>query len=137
MKVLVATGRTQGSRADDLHWGVDGELVWIAEVCATDRRGAGKGCGCGRAFAGVVSHRAGTTAEVRDIPAMTMQEYEKALAVGLAEAGWPASLAPQMARDQARFAADWDEGVVLERNLDTFTERVVDGLSTDSAGYRT
>ncbi len=137
MKVLVATRRTQGSRADDFHWGIDGELVWISEVCATDRRGVGKGCGCGRAFAGLVSHRAGTTAEVRDIPEMTMPEYEKALAAGLADAGWPASWAPEMAREQARFAAGWDEGAVIERNLDTFTERLMDDLSTDVPGHRT
>ena len=123
MKVLVATSRTQGARSSDFHWGIDGELVWIAEPCDTDRRRLGKGCGCGRAFAGLASHRAGTTAEVRDLP-MSIGQYERALAEGLADAGWPASWAPEMARDQAEFASRWDDGAVIERDLDDFTERL-------------
>ena len=125
MKVLVATRRTQGARPGDFHWGIDGELVWISEPCATDRRRLGRGCGCGRSFAGLASHRAVTTAEVRDLPQMTIADYERTLAEGLADAGWPPSWAPEMARDQARLADGWDEGAVIERDLDTFTERLI------------
>lgn len=125
MKVLVATSRTQGARSGDFHWGIDGELVWISEPCTTDRRRIGNGCGCGRSFAGLASHRAMTTAEVRELPEMTLESYERALADGLADAGWPASWAPDMARELSRFADDWDAGTVLERDFDTFTERVV------------
>ena len=37
MKVLVATARTQGTRPDDYHRCIEGELVRIGEACATDR----------------------------------------------------------------------------------------------------
>ena len=30
-----------------------------------------------------------------------------------------------MARDQGRLADGWDEGAVIERDLDTFTERLI------------
>jgi hypothetical protein len=66
-----------------------------------------------------------TTAEVRDLPEMTLELYQRALADGLADAGWPASWAPEMGRELAAFAADWDAGTVLERDLDTFTERLI------------
>lgn len=38
MKLLVATERTQGDRDDDYTFCVPGELLWITDVCATDRR---------------------------------------------------------------------------------------------------
>jgi hypothetical protein len=37
MKVLVAAARTQGVRANDHNWCIEGELVRIGEVCARDR----------------------------------------------------------------------------------------------------
>jgi hypothetical protein len=37
MKILVATGRTQGSRVNDYNWCIEGELVRVGEVCARDR----------------------------------------------------------------------------------------------------
>jgi hypothetical protein len=137
MKVLVATSRTQGARPGDFHWGIDGELVWISEPCATDRRRLGRSCGCGRSFAGLASHRAMTTAEVREIPELTMADYVRALAEGLADAGWPSDWAPEMARDQARLADGWDEGAVIERDLDLFTERLIGGHPQISPTNRT
>ncbi len=66
-----------------------------------------------------------TTAEVREMPELTMADYVRALAEGLADAGWPSDWAPEMARDQARLADGWDEGAVIERDLDLFTERLI------------
>ena len=45
MKVLVATLRTQGAFSNDYSFCVPGELLWITEVCARDRRDPGQGCG--------------------------------------------------------------------------------------------
>jgi hypothetical protein len=73
MKVLVATRRTQGERPGDFSWTIDGELVHFpVVVCARDRRATKTGrrlggCGCGRAFSGMNSHRSGTTAEVAEL----------------------------------------------------------------------
>ncbi|WP_439331120.1 DUF7715 family protein [Modestobacter altitudinis] len=44
----------------------EGEFVFLEDVCRVDRQDPDGGCGCGRAFAGMNSHRA-TTAIVRDV----------------------------------------------------------------------
>jgi|SRR6476661_1935988 len=62
MKLLVATARTQGARINDYNWCIEGELVRIGEVCARDRAEPDGGCGCGRGFGGLNSHRATTSA---------------------------------------------------------------------------
>jgi hypothetical protein len=52
MKILVATGLTQGLEANDYHYCIEGELVWIQEPCERDKRNPDMPCGCGRGFAG-------------------------------------------------------------------------------------
>ena len=37
MKILVATGLTQGAEPNDYHFCVEGELVWIQEPCTSGR----------------------------------------------------------------------------------------------------
>ena len=48
MKILVATGLTQGAEPNDYHFCVEGELVWIQEPCTSGRDNPDGGCGCGR-----------------------------------------------------------------------------------------
>lgn len=67
MRLLTATRQEQGNRPGDFCFAIEGELVVIDEPCATDRADADGGCGCGRAFAGMSSLRATTTALVRDL----------------------------------------------------------------------
>ena len=67
MKFLVATNRTQGDMGNDYTYCVPGELLWITDVCGRDRRDPNQGCGCGRGFGGLSSHRATTTAKVADL----------------------------------------------------------------------
>jgi hypothetical protein len=122
MKVLVATSRTQGSRANDYRWAVDGELVWIQEPCDTDQKRKGD-CGCGRGFAGLAPHRATTTAEVRDLPELTLEEYILALRTGLADAGWPEDWAEEIAAAQTDLIKSWPAGSVVERDLERFSVR--------------
>ncbi len=74
MKVLTATVTTQGYRGNDFDYCVEGELVHIGMVCAKDRSDPDGGCGCGRAFAGLNSHRATTTAMIREID-FTRSDY--------------------------------------------------------------
>jgi len=68
MNILMATTKGQGTRETDYTFAVEGELVWVGSVCATDQRDPDGGCGCGRGFMGLSSHRATTSAEVRDLP---------------------------------------------------------------------
>ena len=37
MKILVATALTQGASADDYHYCIEGELVWLQEPCDRDK----------------------------------------------------------------------------------------------------
>src|SRR5689334_23417206 len=67
MRLLTATRERQGDRAGDFCHAIEGELVLLGFVCATDQADPEGGCGCGRAFSGMSSRRATTTAEVRDL----------------------------------------------------------------------
>jgi hypothetical protein len=117
MKVLVATNESQGARDDDFSGCVEGELVWIQEPCARDRSGSGD-CGCGRAFAGIASHRGTTTATIRDLPGLTLPEYIEALRASFVDQGWPGEWAPDAAVELLEFCGTWHTDVVLERQLD-------------------
>ncbi len=123
MKVLVATSRTQGARSDDFNWCVEGELVWVQEPCWRDKRRDPRSCGCGRAFAGLASHRSTTTAAVKELPWMTVDRYVDAMCESFRATGWPADLAPIVAVDLARFAATWPTGAILQRDLDSISLR--------------
>jgi len=87
VKILVATNRTQGDREGDYTFCVPGELLWITEVCGRDRRDPRGGCGCGRGFGGLTSHRATTTGEIveRDF---TDDELRLAVQTSLTDQGW-------------------------------------------------
>ena len=67
MKLLTATRERQGERDGDFCNAIEGELVLLGFVCATDEADPDGGCGCGRAFSGMSSMRATTTAVVRDL----------------------------------------------------------------------
>ena len=67
MKLLTATRERQGERTGDFCHAIEGELVLLGFVCATDEADPDGGCGCGRAFSGMSSMRATTTAVVRDL----------------------------------------------------------------------
>jgi hypothetical protein len=123
MKVLVATSQTQGDRPGDFHWGVDGELVWISFVCDTDANNPDGGCGCGRAFAGMSSHRAMTTAEVVDKPALTRSDFRIALRSSLDAQGWSILDATQMADWLLTVAEALPTGTVVGRRLDSLVIR--------------
>jgi hypothetical protein len=122
MKVLVATARTQGERGNDFTWAVDGELVHLGFVCARDQLNPDGGCGCARAFSGLSSRRATTTAEVRDID-FSAADYVLAVRSGLEAAGWSTDNAEAIAAELLDLAADYRVGVVLERRLDDIQAR--------------
>jgi hypothetical protein len=124
MKVLVATGRTQGVRKNDYHWAIEGELVRIGEVCRKDRDDPDGGCGCGRGFGGLASHRATTTARVAEL-ALTQAQYTETYRASLQDQGWyhcEDCIADEI-EFLARVAADCSIGAVIERRLDVLQER--------------
>jgi hypothetical protein len=67
MKLLTATREREGEQDGDFCFAIEGELVLPGFVCATDEADPEGGCGCGRAFSGMSSMRATTTALVRDL----------------------------------------------------------------------
>jgi hypothetical protein len=129
MKVLVATAETQGERETDYNWTVEGELVWIQEPCATDMRRLPNACGCGRGFAGLASHRATSTVKVVDRPQLTLAEYTTAIRTGIGDGGWAPEWAEIIAQDLLAFAAAWEDGAVIERDIWVFEAR--QGFATE------
>lgn len=124
MKILVATGQTQGKRTNDYNWCVEGELVFIGLACATDERDPDGGCGCGRAFSGLSSSRGTTTARVAELSGLTGAAYAEALRSGLAEQGYEAELAPAIAESLLDLVRPWPVGTVVERRLDEIRPRL-------------
>ncbi len=124
MKLLVATAQTQGARNNDFHFCVEGELVWIAEACGADQRDPDGGCGCGRSFAGMNSHRATTTARVVELE-IDFPHYAEALRASLKAQGYRTGAAIPLAGELADIAADFPTGAVLERRLDELRWRTV------------
>lgn len=117
MKVLVATASTQGVRASDYDWCSEGELVRLGPICTIDERDPDGGCGCGRAFIGLDSHRATTTARVVEVT-MTLADYAFAIRSSLRREGWVDSDCRDEAEQFARLVGDWPVGAIVERRLD-------------------
>lgn len=128
MKVLVATDRTQGDVAGDYTYCVPGEILWITMVCDTDRLYPESGCGCGRGFGGLISHRATTTAEVAERDFIE-EDLRLAIRTSLTDQGWlHADLSPQqaaafveeVAEDVRAIAEPLPVGSIVRRNVDEF-----------------
>ena len=130
MKVLVATDRTQGDRANDYNFCIEGELVRINEVCTRDRGDPDGGCGCGRGFGGLNSHRATTTARIAEVP-FSLADYAMALQSSLQQQGWDPcdDCAMSEAVDLAALVLGWPSDSVVERRLD---QLVVRSLGVDA-----
>jgi hypothetical protein len=130
MKVLTATTLTQGQRASDFTWCIDGELVMPSPfICAHDRaEGPDGGCGCGRSFDGLSSHKSTTTARVVDKPGWTRDDLTEAIRGYRQAAGWEAldeegDPAEQVAIVIGEIVAGFDDGDVLEFRLGVISQR--------------
>jgi hypothetical protein len=123
MKVLVATSATQGVRESDYHWCIEGELVWISIACRADQENPDGPCGCGRGFAGMSSHRATTTAMVKELDGFTHDDLVAALHGSLAVQGWPVDNTAELAAMLAEAAQSFPAGAVIERRLDELRAR--------------
>ena len=120
MNVLTATSSGQGGRENDFSWTVEGELVCLGLVCAKDQRDPDGGCGCGRAFSGMSSHRPTTTAMVRDLP-LSRDDVCRALAGYVESAGYGTFALAELGdevEELKRLAANIPVGTVVGRRLD-------------------
>jgi len=112
MKILVATALLQGSRSNDHHYFIEGELVWMQDPCAKSRDDPDGPCGCGRGFAGAASHRATTTAMVVESD-MTCEDIILAFQTSLCDGGWPIEWAEEVAHENLALAARLPAGTVV------------------------
>jgi hypothetical protein len=119
IKILTATSRTQGRRASDFHWCIDGEVVTpVRVICDRERElGPDGGCGCGRSFVGLSSHKGTTTAMVREISGYTLEDLTEAVRSYLQQAGWDDGQAEAEAALIAETAAGHDAGTILAEAL--------------------
>lgn len=104
----------------------EGELVYMQEPYARDRRDPDGGCGCGRGFAGTHSHHATTTARLTRSP-LTEADVREALAASLSAGGWldpevcstveADQFIDEILADIARVTTHFEEGLVVRRHL--------------------
>jgi hypothetical protein len=122
MKVLVATDETQGKRPTDVMEGIDGELVFMVDVCPFSRRFPYGPCDCGITFRGMVSDGVTSTAIVRDLVQLTLDQYIECLRATHDEKQRAGCTCPFDAQVQAHkllaIAAPLRAGAVLERCVD-------------------
>jgi hypothetical protein len=125
LKLLTATTQTQGQRDNDFAWCIPGEVVSpFTFICDRDRElGPDGGCGCGRAFTGLNSSKATTTAIVTDIDGYSLEDLVTAVLATRQQEGWadgdddPDRSARQLAMAIAETAAEFEVGDVLEIRL--------------------
>lgn len=124
MHVLVAAA--DRSVPGDYAWTVEGELVHLpmADCECPD-------CGCSRAFVGVASLQATSTARVADLD-ISRDEYWFVLRDSLAAAGWPVPGTPGFTPEMnfegyvdlhLEVAENWSVGSILEREGDQLWAR--------------
>ncbi|GAA3177538.1 hypothetical protein GCM10010531_34150 [Blastococcus jejuensis] len=126
MKLLTATRTGQGERDGDFCHAVEGELVLLGLVCATDQKNPDGGCGCGRAFSGMSSMRATTTAVVRDLDVsvadvmLAVEGYYVSSGLGPDLIGGAefADLVAETVAEMTEIAAVLPVGAVVGRRLD-------------------
>jgi hypothetical protein len=131
MRLLTATRERQGEEEGDFCFAVEGELVLLGFVCATDQADPDGGCGCGRAFSGMSSLRATTTALVRDLDLshddvrLAVEGYYVAAGLGPDVLG-AADFAEAVTEEldiMDRIAASVPAGAVVGRRLDNLIWR--------------
>jgi hypothetical protein len=131
MRLLTATRERQGEQSGDFCHATEGELVLLGSVCSDDEADPDGACGCGRAFSGMGSMKATTTALVRDLELtlddvrMAVEGYYTAAGMGpdlLGVEDFEAEVTHQIAFMQS-IAAAVPAGAVVGRRLNYLTWR--------------
>jgi hypothetical protein len=126
MKVLVATGQTQGRRASDFNYAREGEIVGMDDEHTPDEEKPDGGCGCQRSLVGVESGKSTTTFRVIDA-GYTREEYADLIRDARADYA-ELGIGDDNFRAEAdlllEIAARFDVGAVVERRGgDNYRER--------------
>jgi hypothetical protein len=134
MKVVTATGQTQGWRDNDFCWTVEGELVFFTPI-ECGRGYIDDDCGCRRSMAGLVSHLATTTMKVIERPDLDPDLYFTLIADGLQSQGYVTAelmtipnvneWVHDLTDELICLAAGCPVGTVLERRGDLLMPRTV------------
>lgn len=128
IKLPIATDRTQGQRANDFTFASVGEPVYPGYVCARDEADPDGGCGCGRAFSGLTTHRPTTTALIREME-LTLDELTEAVRVSYLNGGWlqegqdDDGVVDDTVRMMLEIGNTFPVDTVIERRLDVFSAR--------------
>lgn len=133
MKVLVSTKETQGARSNDFSWVPEGELVKTSgSECSSGT--VDDQCGCTRAFVGMTTSSACTTAKVIEMVDVTAGELAGYVWDELKKGGWFDSEGGLEPRKQAKWVAEevcaivqvaeaFEAGRVIERRGAVFQVR--------------
>lgn len=116
MKLLVATGETQGQRENDFCFVPEGEIVrpnaMTCEGAQTDDH-----CGCARSWSGIECDKATTTMKVVEID-ITLKQLQQKLATAFYRGGWgdiPGNRPnPKVAEQLIGIASLFPVGTILE-----------------------
>lgn len=125
MKILVATGLTQGARADDFNFAVEGEIVGRDDAHTSDEERPEAECGCQRSLVGVESGSSTTTFQVIEA-GYTAEEFEgvirearrEHIESGTSDENIRAEIALLL-----EIASRFPAGAVVERRGDVFEQR--------------
>jgi len=130
MKVLVATKEGQGGRKNNFSWTEDGEFVGFTFECDGERIDGS--CGCRRSFAGLHSHKATTTATVKE-SAITPEEFMTIHRKSMEEGGWvkpdstDAGWVADDAKELLRLASVFPVGAIIEKRGNSIQTRIKKG----------
>lgn len=137
IKVLVATRKTQGQRANDFCFVPEGEIVTFAFEC--DDEGPDGSCGCMRSMSGMLARKGTTTMEVQERQ-ITQDELQAMIIKHLQEGGWGKIIGKNLAwtaksdaRELIRIAGQFTPGTIIEKRGNVFQERkpVIHGTLSD------
>lgn len=125
IKVLIATSKTQGFRANDFSHTEEGELVGFGAL-ECDREQVDGHCGCRRSLVGLRSGKATTTFKVAEMECDLSAEISRSLINN----GWGgvgedeiAKIAKDDAKGIQHIASGFAVGTVLERRGETYKNR--------------
>lgn len=125
MKILTATSLTQGNSPGDYNWCHDGELVCPPTfICDRDAKNPDQGCGCGRGWSGLNTHKATTSAQV-SVVGIDLDDYIEAIRSSLTQGGWDDGNAEVVARQLAEIAASYPVGTVFGHRLGDLYVRAI------------
>lgn len=101
-------------------WTTDGELVMMGFICDRDLADPDMGCGCGRSFAGLDSHKGTTRAVVQETSVSDLSALRAVVVDSLSKGGWDTAdeeWVAEVCAEMVEIGELFPEGTVLGRRL--------------------